>query len=145
MIGVIRLLVTAVGTMLLPRLGRRPLLLFSAAGAAITMAISGEFSRRLIAGGGVDADGTAAVSWGPLICVALYVMAGTIGVDLVPWTMTAELFPADIRVGSQGLVLSLAHVIMFLALQVYREMHRLIGESCLLKQLLHFPHLAYYV
>jgi len=94
---------------------------------AICLAISGYFSP----GPGQSAASMASTpgaGWVPVVCIGLFVCTATIGVDMVPWTMTAEVFPANIRVGAQGIVLSLAHVIMFAALQTYRDLTAAIGK-----------------
>ena len=65
----------------------------------------------------------------PVICVLLYVSLGVTGLMTIPWTMTAELFPLEIRGLAQGVSVSLAHVIMFAALQMYRRLPDVLGGS----------------
>lgn len=47
---------------------------------------------------------------------------GVTGLMSIPWTMTAELYPLEIRGMAQGITISLAHVIMFLAIKSYRSL-----------------------
>lgn len=42
-----------------------------------------------------------------------------LGLLSIPWTMTAELFPTEIRGLAQGVVLSVAHLSMWCAVQLY--------------------------
>lgn len=54
----------------------------------------------------------------PVICILIYMTLGVTGLMSIPWTMTAELYPIEIRGMAQGLTIALAHVIMFAALKV---------------------------
>jgi MFS family permease len=65
----------------------------------------------------------------PVICILIYISLGVTGLMTIPWTMTAELFPLEIRGLAQGLIVSLAHVVMFAALQMYRRLGDVIGGS----------------
>lgn len=61
-------------------------------------------------------------SFVPVFCILLYMSLSVIGLMTIPWTMSAELFPLEIRGLAQGTIVSLAHIIMFSALQV-RKVH----------------------
>lgn len=56
----------------------------------------------------------------PVIFLLLYVCMSMIGLLTIPWTMTAELFPDDIRELAHSVSYSLANILMFVAVQVYR-------------------------
>lgn len=43
-----------------------------------------------------------------------------IGLLTIPWTMTAELFPNEIRGVAHSISYSMANILMFFAIQVYR-------------------------
>ncbi|PSN48618.1 Facilitated trehalose transporter Tret1, partial [Blattella germanica] len=63
---------------------------------------------------------------GMAICM---VVSGMLGLLSIPWTMTAELFPTEIRGLAHGITLSLAHILMFLAIQSYRDMKEVFGGA----------------
>lgn len=54
---------------------------------------------------------------------------GVTGLMSIPWTMTAELYPLEIRGMAQGITISLAHVIMFLAIKSYRSLVVALGGA----------------
>lgn len=60
------------------------------------------------------------LGWVPVACLLLYVCTSMIGLLTIPWTMTAELFPTDIRGIAHSLSYSMANVLMFAAIQSYR-------------------------
>uniref|UniRef100_A0A1B6K8I2 Major facilitator superfamily (MFS) profile domain-containing protein n=1 Tax=Graphocephala atropunctata TaxID=36148 RepID=A0A1B6K8I2_9HEMI len=121
-IGVIRLVFGLITSLLLGRVGRRPLYMVSGAGMAVSMFVSGYITKEV-------AEGNAEPSVIPVICVLVYMVLGVIGLLFIPWTMTAELFPIDIRGMAQGLILSLAHIIMFIALKIFPFLIDLLGGA----------------
>lgn len=115
LIGTIRMLVGLPTTYLLRKFGRRPLYMISGLGMAITMFITGYYTKEIAAGNIKD-------SWVPVATILIYMTCGVTGLMSIPWTMTAELYPLEIRGMAQGITISLAHVIMFLAIKSYRSL-----------------------
>ncbi|KAJ1527307.1 hypothetical protein ONE63_008826 [Megalurothrips usitatus] len=120
---------------LLSRFGRRQLLISSAAVMCGAMLTSGFFSSRwpgAAAGAAGAAESLSAgggARWVPPLCVLVYVCASCVGVLSVPWILAAELFPQEVRGSGQAVILSLAHVFMFAALQTYRELNAWLGKE----------------
>jgi MFS family permease len=52
-----------------------------------------------------------------------------IGLLSIPWTMTAELFPTEIRGLAHGITISVAHIVMFVSIQCYRDLRDLLGGA----------------
>lgn len=147
LVGLLRLVMAVVTLPLLSRFGRRQLLIWSAAIMCASMLTSGFFSRRWpgaaaaagsAGGGGVDdLEGLnledlghiGGARWVPPLCVLVYVCSSCIGVLSVPWILAAELFPQEVRGTGQAVILSLAHVFMFAALQSYRELNAWLGSD----------------
>ncbi|XP_071455063.1 facilitated trehalose transporter Tret1-like [Hetaerina americana] len=63
----------------------------------------------------------------PTICMLLYVCVSTAGFLVIPWTLTAELFPTEIRSIGNSIVLSLANILLFSGLQAYPYMLDALG------------------
>lgn len=59
-------------------------------------------------------------TWIPVLCLLLYVCSSMIGLLTIPWTMTAELFPNEIRGVGHSISYSMANILMFIAVQSYR-------------------------
>lgn len=65
----------------------------------------------------------------PIICVLLYMMMGVIGFMSIPWTMSAELFPLEIRGAASSLLIAVTNLIMFGSLKVYPFLEEALGGS----------------
>lgn len=52
-----------------------------------------------------------------------------VGMLTIPWTMTAELFPTEIRGIAHSISYSMANLLMFAALQSYRSLQAFLGGT----------------
>lgn len=71
-------------------------------------------------------EGESTQTWVPMVCLLLYVCSSMIGMLTIPWTMTAELFPSEIRGVAHSISYSMANFLVFVAVQVYRYVKRFI-------------------
>ncbi|KAL0120471.1 hypothetical protein PUN28_008296 [Cardiocondyla obscurior] len=115
-------LYSMVNTWLLRRYKRRSLCIISSFGMALCMIVSGYFTLNIKNG---DRSGY----WVPVACVLLYVCTSIIGMLTIPWTMTAELFPTEIRGIAHSISFSMANLLMFAALQSYRSLQAFLGGA----------------
>ncbi|XP_076240578.1 facilitated trehalose transporter Tret1 isoform X2 [Calliopsis andreniformis] len=122
LVGVTRFLCSMVNTWLLRRYKRRPLCIISSFGMALCMIVSGYFTYLIKEG---DRSGY----WVPVVCLLLYVCTSMVGMLTIPWTMTAELFPTEIRGIAHSISYSIANLLMFAALQSYRSLQDFLGGS----------------
>ncbi|XP_015439249.1 PREDICTED: facilitated trehalose transporter Tret1-like isoform X1 [Dufourea novaeangliae] len=122
LVGVTRFLCSMVNTWLLRRYKRRPLCIISALGMAVCMSISGYYTLMIKNG---DRSGY----WVPVVCLLLYVCTSMVGMLTIPWTMTAELFPSEIRGIAHSISFSIANLLMFAALQSYRSLQDFLGGA----------------
>nr|CAD7450270.1 unnamed protein product [Timema bartmani] len=53
------------------------------------------------------------------MCIMLYVVTSMLGLLSIPWTMTAELFPTEIRGLAHSIAISVANLLMFVSIQTY--------------------------
>lgn len=107
---------------LLKQFKRRQLIMTSSLGMAACMFISGSFTLWL-------KQGATDLYWVPVVCFLLYVCASMIGLLSIPWTMTAELFPTEIRGIGHSVSYSMANILMFAAIQSYRTLSDFLGGS----------------
>ena len=131
-IGVVRFLMCAVNTWLLRRFGRKPLIMISSLCMTSCMLVSGMFTLWIHQGNPVTSNlhrstfnfpctGTTTHKWVPVACLALFVCSSMIGLIPIPWTMTAELFPMDIRSNASAICRAIANVYIFSAIHSYRS------------------------
>lgn len=64
-----------------------------------------------------------------MLFLLLYVVTSMIGLLPIPWTMTAELFPLEIRGIAHSIAYSMANGLMFASVQSYRTLHAAFGGS----------------
>lgn len=69
------------------------------------------------------------MTWVPIVFLLLYVVTSMIGLLSIPWTMTAELFPLEIRGVAHSIAYSVANLLMFLSIQSYRSLFHWLGGS----------------
>ena len=120
LVGVTRFLMSIVGVGLLRRFDRQDLVICSSIGMTIFMSLAALFTR------GIDEEKTS-LTWVPLGSIVLYVCTGLIGMLTVPWTMTAELFPTEIRGLGQSIIFAITTLFMFITTQFFRPLVDLIG------------------
>ncbi|KAK9875935.1 hypothetical protein WA026_011038 [Henosepilachna vigintioctopunctata] len=119
-IGMVRAVMSVVNTYMLKTFRRRPLLIWSSLGMALSMFISGLFTTWI-------KNGTTTWNWIPVVAVMFYVVASMFGLLSIPWTMTAELFPIEIRAVAHSWIYSGAYLIMFFSVQNYHALEKLCG------------------
>lgn len=101
-----------INTYMLRRFRRRPLVTTSCLGIAACMFISGLFTMWI-------KEGKSTLTWIPVVSILLYVITSMIGLLPIPWTMTAELFPIEIRGIAHSIAYSMANLLMFVSVKVY--------------------------
>ncbi|XP_055296426.1 facilitated trehalose transporter Tret1-2 homolog [Sitodiplosis mosellana] len=121
-VGITRFFMSLSNAWFLKRFKRRPLVMCSGIGMAIVMFVSGTFTKWI-------KDGTSQQDWVPVACLLLYVCFSMIGLLTIPWTMTAELFPNEIRGIAHSISYSMANILMFIAIQVYRDLSAFLGGA----------------
>jgi facilitated trehalose transporter len=105
---------------LLKRFKRRFLVMLSSFCMAICMFISGAVTIWI-------EQGAKSLNWVPIFCLLMFVCSSMIGLLTIPWTMTAELFPTEIRGLGHSLSFSTANIIMFVAVLSYRTLLDILG------------------
>lgn len=68
-------------------------------------------------------------TWVPVLLILLYVITSMIGLLPIPWTMTAELFPIEIRGVAHSIAFSIANLLMFASVQSYWGLSSIFGGA----------------
>lgn len=122
LIGAVRFCMSMINTYMLKTFRRRPLVATSCVGMMICMGVSGLFTSWIKAG-------TSTQNWVPVALLLLYVITSMIGMLPIPWTMTAELFPIEIRGVAHSIAYSIANLLMFASVQSYYSLLDMFGGS----------------
>jgi SP family facilitated glucose transporter-like MFS transporter 8 len=107
-IGVAQVVATYMSSLLVERVGRRALLLFSDSTMAvcnITLAVYFYWKQT-----GVDVEG---FGWLPLLCVTSFICFFSFGFGPLPWVMMAELMPDESKSWANGLAVSSNWILVF--------------------------------
>ncbi|KAK9875929.1 hypothetical protein WA026_011033 [Henosepilachna vigintioctopunctata] len=120
LLGTLRCVMSMVNTYMLRTFRRRPLILWSAFGMAICMTVSGLYTKWIH-------EKSTTLTWVPVAALAMYVVTSMIGLLSIPWTMTAELFPIEIRGIAHSLTNGTAHLLMFFSIQLFYTLCDIFG------------------
>ncbi|KAG0711150.1 Facilitated trehalose transporter Tret1 [Chionoecetes opilio] len=125
--GVLRVAGTVAAVFLLDVLGRRYCLLLSHAVNATCMLILGTYVF-LAEHAAADDDTFANLSWVPMVCVMISLFFGDIGVHPIPFIISSEYFPTNIRAQASSVCLSFGTAVIFAGLQLYSPMLALLTQ-----------------
>ncbi|VVC33703.1 Hypothetical protein CINCED_3A016009 [Cinara cedri] len=116
-LGIIRLIFTVIGCILMRRLGRKPLSYISSVGCGVCMLSLAAYMYR---NASLAADGLpATATWIPIMSLFTFYACSTIGYLIVPWVMIGEVFPRQIRGIMGGVSTCIGHFSTFVVLQTY--------------------------
>ncbi|KAL5242630.1 hypothetical protein ACI65C_010040 [Semiaphis heraclei] len=116
-LGIIRMVFTVIGCMMMLRLGQKPLSYISCVGCGISlMCLSGYMYQNVA---WKAAGQPASATWFPIVSLFVFYACSTVGFLLVPWVMIGEVFPRQIRGLLGGVATCSGHFSIFIVLQTY--------------------------
>ncbi|CAG4979443.1 unnamed protein product [Parnassius apollo] len=91
--GTVQLLTSAISSQLVDRLGRKPLLLVSSCGVGLANIIIGAyfFMKQK------NSELVINISFIPIVVIPIFIFSYTIGLATVPFAITSEIFPTNIK------------------------------------------------
>lgn len=120
-----RLVSSVAACILLRVVGRRPLALFS--GTFTVISLFGIATFRYIGShNGLELND---YSWVPLFFLIGYIIATSVGLAPLPWVMTGEVFPADLRGIGSGICTSMCFVCFFIVVKLAPAMFAGLGAE----------------
>ncbi|KAL0268319.1 UNVERIFIED_CONTAM: hypothetical protein PYX00_010311 [Menopon gallinae] len=114
-LGAIRFFMAILSMFLSKNIGRRPLLISSAAGMAVSI-LSGALCIYFFG------DGLS-----PVIFLLIFVLFSSYGVLVIPWSLIGELLPLHIRGKGSGFTIAVAYLLMFISVKLFIIVLDLIG------------------
>lgn len=91
--GSVQLVTAAISSQLVDRLGRKPLLLISSCGVALANIIIGAYFFMKHQ----NDEYVVAVKFIPIVVIPIFIFSYTIGLATVPFAITSEIFPTNIK------------------------------------------------
>ncbi|KAL3272223.1 hypothetical protein HHI36_022705 [Cryptolaemus montrouzieri] len=123
LLGIIRFAVAVVAAIISKSIGRRTILISSGVGMAFCSFFAGVYiyftqlpNEQIAAMNITTSDKTYNIAF---IFVLAYVAFGSLGFQLVPWTLIGELLPVKVRAVLGGVLVSIAYVLMFLFVKIF--------------------------
>jgi sugar porter (SP) family MFS transporter len=122
-IGVVQVIATLCGTMMVDRAGRRPLLLISSTVMSICLA-------GLATSYAMPTENRAAwLDWLPLLSVAIFIVVFSIGFGPIPWLMMGELFSPSSKSAASAITASLNWFLAFIVTKSFQNMLQIMGST----------------
>uniref|UniRef100_A0A182J2R0 Facilitated trehalose transporter Tret1 n=1 Tax=Anopheles atroparvus TaxID=41427 RepID=A0A182J2R0_ANOAO len=119
LLGVVRLIFTIVGAILLRRCGRRPLTFISGVGCGCTMVGLGVYLYFKYQWDHSVPPIEPTATWFPVACIFIFIITCTVGFLIVPWVMIGELYPMRVRGLVGGFTTCMAHSFVFIVVKTY--------------------------
>uniref|UniRef100_A0A6E8VUK9 Facilitated trehalose transporter Tret1 n=1 Tax=Anopheles coluzzii TaxID=1518534 RepID=A0A6E8VUK9_ANOCL len=119
LLGVVRLIFTIVGAILLRRCGRRPLTFISGIGCGFTMVGLGVYLYFKHQWDTAVPPIEPTATWFPVACIFIFITTCTVGFLVVPWVMIGELYPMKVRGLVGGFTTCMAHSFVFIVVKTY--------------------------
>jgi SP family facilitated glucose transporter-like MFS transporter 8 len=107
-VGVFQVVAACISSLLVERIGRRPLLLFSDVSMAVCHIVLAVYFYVKQTDGDVRTFG-----WLPLLCVSTFICVFSLGFGPLPWVMMAELMPNGCKSWATGVAVSVNWILVF--------------------------------
>lgn len=127
-IGVIQVIATFVSSLVVDKLGRRILLLFSALVMCLCSTALGVFFFLKDTHGG-DSSIVQAISWLPLLSLSLFIVAFSLGFGPIPWMMAGELCLIDIKAFVGSTAGTFNWILSFTVTSTFNSLNTAIGSG----------------
>lgn len=122
--GSVQLLTSAISSQLVDRLGRKPLLLVSSCGVGIANIIIGAyfFIKQ------ENSEFVVALRFIPIIVIPIFIFSYTIGLATVPFAITSEIFPTNIKSKATCVIQIFVALMTFAVTKLFQVVADNLGE-----------------
>ncbi|KAJ8977238.1 hypothetical protein NQ317_003813 [Molorchus minor] len=122
LIGVVQFLASFVTPLIVDRLGRKVLLIFSGVGMAVSELPLGVYVYL----NDHDHD-VSSISFLPILCLIVYIITYNVGFGPLPWTIMGELFPSNVKSSASSLSAAICWFLGFLIAKYFESISASIG------------------
>lgn len=124
LVGAVQVLASGATPLIVDRLGRKPILLTSAAGMCISLGTMGLYFFLKH----IESPSLGSVGWLPIMSLIVFVTVYCIGFGPLPWAVLGEMFPANVKSIASSIVASNCWVLGFIILQFFADMDKALGS-----------------
>lgn len=125
-VGVVQVIATFISSVFVDRFGRKILLLGSVLFMMLSGLILGVFfslkDRNVL-----DADGIDKISFLPILCLIIFMSAFSLGFGPIPWLISAELMPEEIKSTACSAAATFNWLLAFIVTRFYGNLTKAIG------------------
>ncbi|CAH1171159.1 unnamed protein product [Phaedon cochleariae] len=123
-VGLVHFVSSFISPFLVDRVGRRLLIIWSCLGMFVALILLGGFFYiQDIADGS-----TTSIFWVPIFSLIFYIIFFNLGICSVPWTLTSEMFPNNLKEVAASTITSIAWITSFITTNTYNDMNDFIGR-----------------
>lgn len=123
-VGIVQVLASCCTPLVVDRLGRKIILLFSAAGMAIGLGLLGLFFY-------LDANKSPiaeSLSWLPIVSLVGFVIVYCVGFGPLPWAVLGEMFPPNVKSIASSIGTSICWILGFAVTKYFTAIEAAIGS-----------------
>ncbi|XP_058811697.1 facilitated trehalose transporter Tret1-like [Topomyia yanbarensis] len=124
LVGIVQVLASGATPLIVDRLGRKPILLVSAAGMCLAHGTMGLYFYMDY----IKSDAVDSISWLPIFSLIFFVTVYCVGFGPLPWAVLGEMFPANVKSIASSIVASNCWVLGFLVLQFFSTLDEAVGS-----------------
>lgn len=121
--GSVQLLTSAISSQLVDRLGRKPLLLMSSCGVGLANIIIGAYFYTKYA----YKEYVVNITFIPIIVIPIFIFSYTIGLATVPFAITSEIFPTNIKSKATCVIQIFVALMTFAVTKLYQVVADYLG------------------
>lgn len=121
-VSLVQVVTVGFSTAVVDKLGRRILLLVSASGCCLAQGLLGVYFNLQTTGFDVSA-----ISWLPIASLLLYITAFNLGFASLPWAISGELFPPNVKCVASTVNCSACFLLSFVITTFFPYLNMLIG------------------
>ncbi|KAL3269492.1 hypothetical protein HHI36_008559 [Cryptolaemus montrouzieri] len=125
LIGVVQILSSGLTPILVEKSGKRLLLLVSAVGMTLSLAVLAYYFYLL-----ERKEDVSSISWLPIVCLISFIIVYCLGFGPLPWAVLGELFPGNVKSIASTCTASFCWAIGFLITKYFSLVADQIGKSC---------------
>lgn len=124
LVGIVQVLASGATPLIVDRLGRKIILLVSAAGMCLAHGTMGLYFYM----DHIKSDAVHSISWLPIFSLIFFVTVYCVGFGPLPWAVLGEMFPANVKSVASSIVASNCWVLGFLILQFFSTLDKAVGS-----------------
>ncbi len=126
-VAVVQVIATVLGTFLVDKAGRRPLLIGSEFVMGLSFVALGVFFYLKRINSGVIPVG---LSWLPLVSVLVFIIAFSLGIGPLSWTVMGEVLHPDVKGFCSAIATSFVWLSAFVVTKIYQNLVEAVGIDC---------------